>query len=131
MTAQRELWEPQPGEFSWAGGIENTFIPQSGPGLRPLDEYELTQHYEQWRADLARAATLGIQKIRWGIPWYRVEPQQGHFVWDWTDEVLAYLVRDLQIQPIVDLMHYGTPFWLEQSFLNKRYPEYVAAYARA
>lgn len=131
MTAQRELWEPQPGEFSWAGGIENTFIPQSGPSLRPLDEYELTQHYEQWRADLARAATLGIQKIRWGIPWYRVEPQQGHFVWDWTDEVLTYLVHDLQIQPIVDLMHYGTPFWLEQSFLDKRYPEYVAAYARA
>lgn len=131
MTAMRELWEPQPGEFSWAGGIENTFIPQSRPGLRPLDEYELTQHYEQWRADLARAATLGIRKIRWGIPWYRVEPRPGHFCWDWIDEVLTYLVHDLQIQPIVDLMHYGTPLWLERSFLDEHYPEYVAAYAQA
>lgn len=131
MTVDHQLWEPQPGEFSWAGGIENTFIPQSRPGLRALDEYELTQHYEQWRADLARAATLGISKLRWGVPWYRVEPQPGHFAWDWIDEVLTYMVRDLHIQPIVDLMHYGTPLWLEQSFLNERYPEHVAAYAQA
>lgn len=131
MTAERALWEPQPGEFSWAGGIENTFIPQTRPGLRPLDEYELTQHYTQWRADLARAASLGISKLRWGVPWYRVEPQAGCFTWDWIDEVLAYMVRDLHIQPIIDLMHYGTPLWLEQSFLDERYPEHVAAYSQA
>lgn len=47
-----------PSEFHWAGGIENTFIPQERPGPRALEEYELTQHYAQWRADLTRAASL-------------------------------------------------------------------------
>jgi beta-glucosidase len=122
---------PQPDTFIWAGGIENTFIPQERPGLRALDEYALTQHYEQWRDDLDRAASLGISMLRWGVPWYRVEPQPGVFDWGWIDQVLDYMVRDLHIQPIVDLMHYGTPLWLEQSFAAPDYPERVAAYAGA
>ncbi|HET9221837.1 MAG TPA: family 1 glycosylhydrolase, partial [Roseiflexaceae bacterium] len=121
----------QPSAFIWAGGIENTFIPQERPGLRALDEYELTQHYEQWRGDLERAASLGISMLRWGVPWYRVEPHPGAFDWSWIDQVLDYMVRDLRIQPIVDLMHYGTPLWLEDSFAAPDYPERVAAYAGA
>ncbi|HEY1011073.1 MAG TPA: family 1 glycosylhydrolase [Herpetosiphonaceae bacterium] len=120
-----------PDQFIWAGGFENTFIPQQRPQLRPLDEYALTQHYEQWRDDLGRAASLGIQALRWGVPWYRVEPQQGVFDWRWIDEVLDYMVRQLGLHPIIDLMHYGTPLWLEQGFADPRYPEYVAAYASA
>ena len=122
---------PIDSEFLWAGGIEDTFIPQERPGLRALEEYELTQHYQQWRDDLARAASLGIGALRWGVPWYRVEPAPGVFDWDWIDEVLGYLVHDLQIEPIVDLMHYGTPLWLEGSFTASDYPERVAMYAGA
>ena len=95
--------------FFWATGIENTFIPQERPGLRALDEYELTQHYRLWRADIDRVAELGISHIRWGIPWYRVNPRPGEFEWSWIDDVLDYLVNQRGIQPIVDLMHYGTP----------------------
>jgi beta-glucosidase/6-phospho-beta-glucosidase/beta-galactosidase len=112
-------------------GIENTFIPQERPGLRALEEYELTQHYQLWRADIDRAAELGISHIRWGIPWYRVNPQPGRYVWDWVDEVLDYLVNQKGIQPILDLMHYGAPLWLENAFLNADYPQYVAEYAGA
>jgi len=117
--------------FHWAVGIENTFIPQERPGLRALEEYELTQHYQLWRADIDRAAELGISHIRWGIPWYRVNPQPGRYVWDWVDEVLDYLVNQKGIQPILDLMHYGAPLWLENAFLNADYPQYVAEYAGA
>ncbi|MEP7188067.1 MAG: family 1 glycosylhydrolase [Roseiflexaceae bacterium] len=117
--------------FIWAGGIEDTFIPHERPGLRALEEYELTQHYQQWRNDLARAAALGISALRWGVPWYRVEPAPGVFDWAWIDEVLDYMVRELRIEPIVDLMHYGTPMWLEGSFIAPEYPERVAAYASA
>jgi beta-glucosidase/6-phospho-beta-glucosidase/beta-galactosidase len=119
------------GQFIWAGGIEDTFIPQERPGLRALEEYELTQHYQHWRGDLERAASLGITAMRWGVPWYRVEPQPGRFDWSWTDQVLEYMVRDLGIQPIVDLVHYGTPLWLEDSFVAPDYPQRVAAYAAA
>jgi beta-glucosidase/6-phospho-beta-glucosidase/beta-galactosidase len=41
------------------------------------------------------------------------------------------MVRDLHIQPIVDLMHYGTPLWLDGSFAARDYPERVAAYTEA
>ena len=60
--------------FCWATGIEDTFVPQVRPGMRALDEYEMTQHYRFWREDLDRVAALGVQAIRWGIPWYQVQP---------------------------------------------------------
>jgi beta-glucosidase len=84
----------QPNDFIWASGIEDTFVPQTKPGHRALDEYELMGHYQYWREDLALAQELGVQALRWGVPWYRVEPQCGRFDWSWTDQVLPYLVED-------------------------------------
>ena len=122
---------PGPGaeEFIWAGGVEDTFVPQTRPGRRALDEYELIGHYEHWREDLALAKALGLRALRWGVPWYRVEPEQGKFDWSWIDEVLPYMVDELGITPIVDLMHYGCPFWLHREFDNPGYPAAVASYA--
>jgi Beta-glucosidase/6-phospho-beta-glucosidase/beta-galactosidase len=117
--------------FAWSGGIENTFIPDERPGLRALEEFDLMQHYQQWQSDLDRAASLGIAALRWGPPWYRVEPKDGEFDWSWTDEVLTHMIDKLGITPILDLVHYGTPAWLEGSFASERYPERVAAYAAA
>jgi len=117
--------------FCWATGIENTFIPQVRPGFRALDEYALTQHYQQWKSDLDLVAEAGVQAVRWGIPWYRVQPSPDQWDWRWTDEVLDYLVNVKGITPILDLMHYGTPLWLDNSFINSRYPEAVANYAGA
>lgn len=111
-------------------GIEDTFVPQERIGQRRLDEYELTQHYEHWREDLALAAEAGAEFIRWGIPWFLVEPRQGQFDWEWLDQVAAYS-RELGLRVIVDLMHYGTPLWLDNQFLNATYPERIASYARA
>jgi beta-glucosidase len=111
-------------------GIEDTFVPQERIGARKLDEYELTQHYENWREDLALAAEANAEFVRWGIPWYLVEPNPGEFDWRWLDEVAAH-TRDLGLRIVVDLMHYGTPLWLDNQFLNAAYPERVAAYARA
>ncbi|MEZ4867560.1 MAG: family 1 glycosylhydrolase [Caldilineaceae bacterium] len=117
--------------FCWATGIEDTFVPQVRPGMRALDEYELTQHYRFWREDLDRAADLGIQAIRWGIPWYRVQPKASAWDWRWVDDVLDYMVNVKGLTPILDLMHYGTPLWLDNSFINSGYPALVANYAGA
>ncbi|HMQ30242.1 MAG TPA: family 1 glycosylhydrolase [Chloroflexaceae bacterium] len=122
---------PAPEAFVWATGIEDTFVPQTRPGLRPLDEYELMGHYDHWREDLALARELGAGAIRWGIPWYRVEPRPGVFDWGWTDQVMPYIVEELGLNLVLDLMHYGTPLWLEGSFASPEYPRRVAAYARA
>ncbi|HEY2156812.1 MAG TPA: family 1 glycosylhydrolase [Isosphaeraceae bacterium] len=116
-------------DFRWAVGIENTFIPQTRAGHRRLDEYELMDHYRLWRGDIDLAADLGISSIRYGIPWYKVNPRPGVFDWSWTDEVLEHLAVRRGLTPIVDLMHYGTPMWLENGFVNASYPRRVAEYA--
>ncbi len=117
--------------FTWACGIEDTFIPQHRPGLRALDEYDLTQHYRLWKQDFDLVAESGVQAVRWGIPWYRVQPAPDRWDWRWTDAALEYLVNQKGITPILDLMHYGTPEWLENSFINTSYPARVAEYAAA
>jgi beta-glucosidase len=121
----------RPEEFLWASGIEDTFVPQTRPGHRALDEYQLMDHYDNWREDLALARDLGVKALRWGVPWYRVEPRPGEFDWSWTDQVLPYLAGELGILPIIDLMHYGCPFWLSREFSSEDYPKAVAAYAGA
>jgi len=122
---------PRPEDFIWASGIEDTFVPQTRPGHRALDEYERIGHYQHWREDLALARQLGVTAIRWGVPWYRVEAAPGDFDWRWTNQVMPYLVEELGITPIVDLMHYGCPFWLQREFASAEYPAAVARYAGA
>ncbi len=120
-----------PRDFLWAAGIEDTFIVDPYPTTgRTLDEYELTGHYAQWEGDIDRVAELGVAAVRYGIPWYRVEPERGRFDWSWTNQVLTRIVQH-GIEPIIDLIHYGTPPWLTDSFLNPHYPERVAEYAAA
>lgn len=133
-TARRRLARDWPGDgsFLWATGIEDTFIGQpirySG---RPLDEYILTQHDRSWRQDLDLAASLGVRGLRYGLPWYRINPEPGRFDWTWSDEVLAHAAGALGLRVIIDLVHYGTPDWLEGGFVDPDYPRAVAAFAGA
>ena len=117
--------------FLWATGIEDTFIQHARPRLRALDEYELTQHYQLWESDIDLVAATGVQAVRWGIPWHIVQPAPDKWDWEWTDRALEHLVRVRGIIPILDLMHYGTPKWLDNSFINASYPQRVAEYAAA
>ena len=125
----RSSWGTSASEFRWAVGIESTFVPQTRRGHRGLDEYELMDHYRLWRGDLDLAADLGISTIRYGVPWYRVNPRPGAFDWAWTDEVFEHMAGRRGLTPIVDLMHYGTPSWLAGHFADPSYPERVAEYA--
>jgi beta-glucosidase len=129
---QPALKVPSGKEFLWATGIEDTFIvePHRKTG-RTLDEYELTEHYDRWEEDLRLMAELGVSAARYGIPWHRVCTQPGKYDWSWTDRVLDRMVNSHRIEPIVDLVHYGAPLWMERSFDDPDYPQHVADYARA
>ncbi|HLU27209.1 MAG TPA: family 1 glycosylhydrolase [Glycomyces sp.] len=116
------------GSLHFAVGIEDTFVPQGGPGERPIDEYELTEHYARWHSDLALASEAGAELVRWGVPWYRIQPEPDRWDWDWLDRVMDRFA-ELGLRPIVDLMHYGTPLWMERQFAHPDYPRLVAEYS--
>jgi beta-glucosidase len=120
-------WYDTP-KLIFAVGIEDTFVPQTPCGERPLDEYELTQHYHFWHGDLGLVKQSGATMARWGVPWYRVNPARGTWDWSWLDRV-ADRFAELEVTPIVDLMHSGTPLWLDNEFANLSYPQAVAEYA--
>jgi beta-glucosidase/6-phospho-beta-glucosidase/beta-galactosidase len=119
----------EPDAFLWATGIEDTFITEPWPATgRTLDEYELTDHYSRWRDDLELMATLGVSAARYGIPWYRVNPAPGRFDFSVADGPIERLLA-LGIEPIVDLVHYGTPAWLDRSYLHPDFAPRMAEYA--
>lgn len=116
------------GALHFALGVEDTFVPQERPGERAIDEYELTQHYEFWSSDLGLASDAGATLLRWGVPWYRVNPAEGRWDWSWLDRVVDRFA-ELGLRPVVDLLHYGTPLWLDGQFAHPDYPAHVAEYS--
>jgi beta-glucosidase/6-phospho-beta-glucosidase/beta-galactosidase len=119
-----------PDGFWWATGIEDTFVTAPWPATgRTLDEYELTGHYERWEEDLGLVAELGVKTARYGVPWHRIQPSPDRWDWSFADKALGRLL-ELGVDPIVDLVHYGLPSWIDGAYLNPRYPEHVAEYAR-
>ncbi len=121
--------------FYWGVGIENCWMAEHDEpgrsGKRLLDVFLQMQHYTMWREDLDRAAELGVNALRYSVPWYRANPRPGEYDWAWIGRSLEHLVGKLGIIPIIDLIHYGTPLWLENGVLNHEYPERIAEYASA
>ncbi|WP_240675546.1 family 1 glycosylhydrolase [Cellulomonas endophytica] len=111
-------------------GVEDTFVVEPHGDRRPLDEYALTDHYRRWSEDVDLLAATGADQVRWGIPWYRVHPEPGRFDWSWVDRVVARF-EEVGVEPVVDLVHYGTPAWLGGGFLHADYPAALAEYAVA
>ncbi len=117
------------GGFFWAAGIEDTFITHPWPTTgRTLDEYELTLHYDRCREDVALFSQIGLPVVRYGIPWHRINPAPGQWEWSFPDRALNRLL-ELGIEPIVDLVHYGLPPWIEGAFLNPDFSARMAEYA--
>jgi len=112
-----------------ATGIECSY-PTIQHGKHRMDELEATHHYQRWQEDLHLTRELGIRYLRYGIPFHRANPAPGVYDWSFTDEVFR-VMRELGIEPIVDLCHFGMPDWLGNSFQNPDFPEAFASYAEA
>lgn len=120
----------EPDFFFWATGIEDTFITEPWPATgRTLDEYELTQHYEKWAEDIGLIKELGVTHARYGIPWHRINPQPNAWDWSFADKTLDRML-ELGVEPIVDLVHYGLPRWIEGAYTHPDFAKYMAEYAR-
>jgi beta-glucosidase len=119
-----------PGDFAWAAGIEDTCVyPPAHFAMTVLDEYDLTEHTSRWRADLEAVRDLGVTTLRYGVNWPLVHTGPGVFDWSMLDERLHYAADHLGLTVIADLVHYGTPTWLEGSFADPGYVEAVADFA--
>ena len=66
----------------------------SGGRDRTIDEYELTEHTTRWCGGLRLVAGSGTKLVRWGVPWYLVEPRT-RASWDWRglDRVVDALLE--------------------------------------
>ena len=73
-------------------------------------------------------AELGVQTVRYGIPWHRISPAPGQWDWTWADGPIERLLAS-GIHPIVDLVHYGAPAWIEGAWANPGLPDHMAEYA--
>src|SRR5688572_10535360 len=98
-------------------------------GDRYRDQLELTG-FAHRLDDLDRLAELGFRRLRFPVLWERTAPlAEGHYDWQWSNQRLARL-RDLQVEPIVGLMHHGSgPAYT--NLLDPQFPRRLAEYARA
>ena len=115
-------------EFMFATGIECSYPTLDGGRWR-VDQLELTSHYEHWRRDLELVRELGLRYLRYGPPLYRIHRGPGRYEWAFTDSVVRAM-DELGITPLMDLLHFGVPDWLE-NFQNPELPERFAEYAEA
>src|SRR5689334_19718372 len=114
--------------FMFATGIENS-IPTIQNGKVRMDEYEKCGHYHYWKKDFELVKEMGITFLRYGPPLHKTFLGPGKYDWSFADETFNEL-RELDMVPIVDLLHFGLPDWLG-NFQNPDFPKYFAEYAKA
>ncbi len=77
-----------------------------------LDLLQATKHEQLVERDFEQLQHLGIQSVRSGIRWHKIEQQPG--VYDFTSELpLIRAAEVTQIQVVWDLFHYGWPDFLD------------------
>ena len=113
--------------FMFATGIENSY-PTIAGGVR-IDQMEKCGHYARLGARPRTGTRPGHLLLALGAAPYRTFPGPGRYDWAWTDDVMEEM-RQLDIQPIMDLCHFGVPDWLG-NFQNADFPRYFAEYAGA
>jgi len=115
-------------EFMFATGIECS-NPTIDNGRWRRDQLYETDHYKYWRRDLELTREIGLKYLRYGFPIHFIYPSRNKFDWSFPDLVCSEMQR-LGITPIIDLVHFGLPDWLE-NFQNEELPECLADYAAA
>jgi len=115
-------------EFMFATGIECSYPTIEGGRWRH-DQLADTKHYRYWRRDLELVRELGLKYLRYGPPFHLMYLGEGKYQWSFMDQV-ADAMKQLGIVPIMDLCHFGVPYWIG-NFQNTDFPRLFAQYAGA
>jgi beta-glucosidase len=113
--------------FMFATGIENS-CPTINGGRTRIDEMEKCGHYRHWKTDFDLVKDLEICFLRYGPPIHKTFLGPGRYDWEFANLTFGRL-RELDINPIVDLCHFGVPDWIG-NFQNPDFPKLFADYAR-
>ena len=118
-------------QFMFSTGIENSYPTIRLPDgtTKRVDEMEKCGHYKRWRDDFQLVNELGIHHLRYGPPLYSTHVGPDKYDWSFSDETF-HALRQMKINPIVDLCHFGVPDWIGD-FQNPDWPVLFAQYARA
>ncbi|QJD94838.1 family 1 glycosylhydrolase [Mucilaginibacter robiniae] len=114
------------GNFMFATGIECSY-PTINHGAIRRDQLEECGHYTHWKKDLQLVKDLGLKFLRYGLPYHNIHLGPNKYDWSFADEVMNEMKR-LEITPILDLLHFGLPNWLD-NFQNPELPIHFAQYA--
>ncbi len=113
--------------FLFATGIENSY-PTIRTGSR-IDQMDKCGHYARWEEDFGLVKEMGLNALRYGPAYYRTHVAPDSYDWESADEPMHRL-KDLGIEVIADLCHFGLPSWLG-GFQDPAFPVLFAEYARA
>lgn len=82
-----------------------------GTCYQPVD-----RSHEQIKQDIAIMKNAGFTMVRIGdLSWDSFEPEEGHFTFDWFDDVLAQM-HAAGIKVILDIPGLPAPTWLHQHY---------------
>jgi beta-glucosidase/6-phospho-beta-glucosidase/beta-galactosidase len=123
----RSLFDKMSQQFFFATGIENSY-PTIATGKR-IDQMAKSGHYSRYAEDFGLVREMGIDALRYGPPYYRTHVGPDRFDWSSADDPMNAL-RELNIEVIADLCHFGVPDWLG-GFQDPAFPVLFASYARA
>ncbi len=122
------LPDGSPRNFMFATGIECSY-PTINNGRLRRDQLAECGHYTHWRKDLELVQNLGLKVLRYGLPYYKIHLAPDKYDWSFADEAMNEMKR-LNITPVLDLLHFGLPDWLE-NFQNPELPIHFSNYAKA
>ncbi len=124
----RGLPTNSPRNFMFATGIECSY-PTIEHGRVRRDLLAECGHYRHWQKDLQLVKELGLNVLRYGLPYHLTHLGPGRYDWSFADTVMREM-QALQITPILDLLHFGVPDWLG-NFQNPELPVHFADYCAA
>jgi hypothetical protein len=98
---------------------------------RRLDVLNATRHDQHAHEDFRRMRAHGMRAARSGIRWHLIEPRPGRY--DFSSVIpMLRAARDLDIQIVWDLLHYGYPDDLDifSPAFVRRFARMVRAFSR-
>lgn len=116
------------GNFMFATGIECSY-PTIENGKIRRDLLEECEHYARFEEDLHLIKDLGLKVVRYGLPYYKIAAREGRYDWEFADKAMN-LLKELELTPILDLMHFGVPDWVGD-YQNPELPVHFAKYCAA